>query len=71
MTKEIPQFEVELKESFKIMKTIVDENSPEVYKMPVLVYNEIMKKLVYLERALQQVRESRDNWKSKYEGSKK
>lgn len=55
-----------IKDTYKTMLDIFKLNEPEVYCMPVSVYNEIMKKVVYLESALVDARKSRDNWKKEY-----
>jgi hypothetical protein len=60
-----------IKDAYKNMLEIVKLNEPEVYLMPVSLFNEIMKKIGYLENALKDARQSRDNWRKKYENGKK
>ena len=57
----------EIKEAYRILQETFHLNQPESYLMPVALYNEIMKKMAYFERALTNARESRDMWKNKYE----
>jgi len=55
-----------IKETYRAMRETLEQNEPEVYCMPVSIYNAIMKKITYLERALEDSRKSRDNWKKGY-----
>jgi hypothetical protein len=71
MTTKTPEpWETEIKELYKKMLKIQEVNTPDKYIMPVEVYNIIMKKIVYLERALENARQSRDNWRSRVEEKK-
>jgi hypothetical protein len=69
-TKTLEPWETEIKELYTKMLKIQEVNTPNYYVVPVSVYNIIMKKIVYLERALENARQSRDNWKKKVEGKK-
>lgn len=59
-----------VKELYKKLVAIRDGNEPDVYVMPVVMYNEIMKKIEYLESALKDARKSRDNLKKKWREKK-
>ena len=55
-----------IKDLFATLLEVAENNYPEVYLMPKSVYNEIVKKIQYLEDALKDIKQSRDNWKNKY-----
>ena len=62
-----------MEETKQIIKELYNElletarvNHPDVYLMPVSVYNKIVDRISYLDRALGSAKTSRDNWKKKY-----
>jgi len=54
-----------IKELYRAMNEIARLNHPDVYLMPVSLYNEICKKIAYLDRALKNARESNERLKIK------
>lgn len=58
MEKKLDEEHIVIKEAYKNMAEIIKLNEPEVYLMPVSLYNEIMKKVIYLESALKEARKS-------------
>lgn len=59
-----------IKELYERMYESASINEPKIYLMPLNFYNEIMKKIAYLDRALKLSRGSRDMWKKKYDDLK-
>ena len=64
-------WEVEVKAFYRAMLKIQEANDPDSYLIPKSVWNELMGKLQYFERALTLAKKSRDDWRKKYETIKK
>jgi len=56
----------EVKDLYKKMFEIAKLNNPDIYLIPISLYNEIMKRLGHLEDYLKESRKNRDEWKKRY-----
>jgi len=69
--KDMDDWAIKVKEFYAEMLKIKDANDPDSYLIPKSVWNELMEKLKYFERALTLAKKSRDNWRKKYETDQK
>jgi len=64
--KDLDDWAIKVKEFYAEMLKIQEANDPDSYLIPKSVWDELLKKLQYFERALVNAKKSRDMWMRKY-----
>lgn len=57
----------EIKKAYTDMAEIIKINQPEIYLMPIPLFNRIMKRIGFLESKINDLIKSRNMWRERYE----